>query len=174
MAYISQDALASTFCVLPDELVVHISKHGFTEYRGTRAMLEAEGVIPADVQWPTGFDYAHWKVGQCSFWLHRNRPERAKGPRQRFINVDWWHLRWDPRPNESYIDREIRRRAQDLAKFAMAHTQQGIAAFGRQFERSIAAREDQHYQAFKALVPGMIPLRRKRGKQQENEIRGTA
>ncbi len=75
-----------------DELTV-IIRSQWARYIGTRAVLEAEGIVPADVQWPDRFEIQHWKSAEgVSFRLSRLRPEGAKGPRRAFFDVDWWQI----------------------------------------------------------------------------------
>ena len=71
----------------PDELIVEIQETlGFAEYHGSRALLEAEGVIPAGTQWPQGYDEVRWRAGPMDYQLYRQRPAGAKGPRTQFAN----------------------------------------------------------------------------------------
>lgn len=69
------------FSAFPDldpsaELVVCTPYSDIVEYQGTRATLEAEGVIPADADWPEGFNDLHWEDDQYRYWLccERGRP----------------------------------------------------------------------------------------------------
>ena len=65
------------------EFTVSIRPHAldFWEYFGTRAQLEAEGVIPSGMEWPaTGAKEVGWKEGRLKFGLRRIRPEGLKGP----------------------------------------------------------------------------------------------
>lgn len=42
---------------------------GGASYFGTRAQIEAEGMVPATTEWPKGFDVVRWSAGDNEFWL---------------------------------------------------------------------------------------------------------
>jgi hypothetical protein len=78
----------------PDDLGLHILyKPGFWfEYNGTRAQLEAEGVIPAGAEWPQGDGaLVTWESGQQYFALQHRCPP-GKGGRKRWRDADFWCL----------------------------------------------------------------------------------
>lgn len=95
MSHATQGAAAPVS--LPTELIVILSVPGVAHFYGTRAMLEAEGVLPLAMLWPSGFNCARWTAGRFKFVLCRTRPRGAKGPRSAFADVDWWHLMWTAR-----------------------------------------------------------------------------
>ena len=88
-----------------DDIIVILNPYNldFSELLGTRAMLEAERIIPKGTDWPQGYDDLRWQAGQFDYWLRRRRPPGAKGPRKQFIDCDWFCLRWEltilPRSN---------------------------------------------------------------------------
>ncbi|HEX7685221.1 MAG TPA: hypothetical protein VF446_17085 [Trinickia sp.] len=77
-----RDATATTKAgVQPLDLgeltIIMLYDYQYSEYWGTRAQLEAEGVIPDDFEWPEGFNSAYWQSGPFDFWLRQNvRRER--------------------------------------------------------------------------------------------------
>lgn len=131
---------------------------GFVEYRGTRAQIEAEGVIPKGTVWPDGYDDLRWQSGKFSFWLSRRRPDGAKGPRKAFIDCDWWRLRWDMFPNVSRGDVLIRIKKRELLEIVYHFSPEGAAQANRSWE----AYKDEQFQQFKARIPGAIRPRRGR------------
>ncbi|PRX32232.1 hypothetical protein B0G75_104253 [Paraburkholderia sp. BL18I3N2] len=130
-------------------------------YVGTRAQLEGEGVIPPGTEWPTGFASVCWQANGIDFCLKRERPEGAKGRQREFVECDNWWLRvTNPRLN--WPDESIRLQYMKLGRLLYQRTQEGIAALNRQHEMYWSARRDEKYQAFKALIPGLVPPPRKR------------
>lgn len=155
---------AATPTTTPEsELKVYISTRsfGFWEYEGTRAQLEAEGVIPPSTEWPQGKQPLFWNQGGLRFWLQRARPEGTKGPMSVWASGDWWRLRCDS-PNEFHCaDWRIKQKARELAQEIHAQTPQGKSQWHSQFSRYLAARKDAAFQHFKATV---LPQRKKPGR----------
>ena len=147
------------------EIIVCTPCSDIAEYQGTRAALEAEGVIPAGTKWPEGFDDLRWEDGRLRYCLHRQRPEGAKGPRKQFLGVDWWILRFDTLKNEtieSIKTRTVKRKTKELADFVYSLSAKGEAESRKQWKRYLEAERDERFQEFKALIPGII--RPKRGR----------
>lgn len=161
-----QGASAPTLCPSPQELVVYLlSDYAVSEYRGTRAMLEAEGVIPEGTKWPEGYDDLRWRAGGFDYWLRRRRPEGAKGPRKAFADFDWFSLRWsltNMRPTPA--DLEFARKAKELQNFVYRHSAQGCVEWNARFERYQTARQDTEFQAFKAAILPRLAEKKKRGR----------
>lgn len=65
------------------------------EFRGTRAMLEAEANIPAGTDWPKGAKTLYWEDGAFRWSLGRTRPDGLEGPMKLWTSGDWWNLRCD-------------------------------------------------------------------------------
>ncbi len=60
-------APASATVDATSDLIIVINPYynfDFTEFLGTRATLEAEGVIPGGTDWPQGYDNLRWQAGQ--------------------------------------------------------------------------------------------------------------
>lgn len=145
------------------DLIVVIRHDGdICEYRGTRAQLEAEGVIPDGTSWPDGYDDLRWQAGKFDFWLRRHRPEGAKGTRRQFADFDWWHLRWEPSNQPSFGQRLITRKARELADTIYRQSAQWQAEWYAAYKRHNETIKDEKFQAFKALVPGLVPPKRGR------------
>lgn len=159
---VSQGAAAPV--VAPTELVVILNPYNldFSKFVGSRAMLEAEGVIPDGTKWPEGYDDLRWQAGKFDYWLHRQRPEGAKGPRRDFADCDWWCLRWKLTNAPSYEARQIMLKAKALKDAIYRHSVEGRQAFNKQIKSYFAALDDARFQQFKAAIPGLVPPRRGR------------
>lgn len=150
---------ASAPIITPPEILICINQRlGFTDFFGSRAMLEAEGLIPHGTEWPDAFDSREWKAGQFRYWLRRIRPEGAKGARNDFIDIDWWFVRLDLINEMSHRDRLIVLKKKELEREILANSPEGEM----QRKRASRAAADEKFQAFKALIPGLIEPRRTR------------
>lgn len=147
------------------EIIVCTPYSDIAEYQGTRAALEAEGVIPACIKWPEGFNTRRWNDDKFSYWLHRERPKGVNGPRKQFLDIDWWMFRCDPLNVKSVNARIVECKAKELADTIYRCSPQGEAAWFAQWDRYQQSTKDVAFQAFKALIPGLIqPKRRHRTK----------
>lgn len=155
MSTTSQETLA------PSELVVIINPLNIqmTEYLGSRATLEAEGVIPANIEWQSGFNSTYWRDENFYYELRRQRPTGAKGPRKQFLECDWWCLNWRPLVE----DRDRNRLAikfKEVEEELFRQSEPGKA----RFERWCDAKKDRDYQAFRQQIPGLENPRHSRAK----------
>jgi len=150
--------------VVPTELVVILNPHnlGFSEFIGTRAMLEAEGIIPDGTKWPEGYNDLRWQDGKFNFWLRRQRPEGVKGPRRDFAECDWWCVRWELTNRPSLGEHKILLKAQALKNEIYRQSAEGQAEWIKNWNRHNETTKDEKFQAFKALIPGLV--RPKRGR----------
>lgn len=147
------------------ELTIHLDpKYGMVQYVGTRLQLEAEGIVPSGMKWPDGYAVVRWESGQFEFWMRRQRPEGAKGPRRAFLDVDNWCVGVNPKHGRSCCDQKIRMMKLELARLQRYNSPQGIAESKRQWERIEAASNDEKFQRFKSLVPGLVQPPRSRAK----------
>lgn len=168
MSHISQDAPASI--ELPTELVIVLnpSDLGFSEFIGTRAMLESEVSIPNAAYWPQGYDDRRWQEGQFSYCLSRQRPPGAKGPRRDFSAVDWFCLRIELTQKPSYAEREIARKEKELKDAIYLQSAEGQERFRRNFFRYLEAMNDDKFQAFKSCIPGLVRAKHPRSTKAAN------
>lgn len=144
------------------ELVVIIRPHGcdFWAYEGTRAQLEAEGVIPPGLDWPEGARPRTWEDARFAFSLRRVRPEGLRGPQRLWINGDWWRLRCDDKQAMSYPERALHEKAQALAEEIHRQSREGRRFHHLQWQAYLRAQEDQVFQAVKSIF---VPKRKKPG-----------
>lgn len=154
------------------EIIVCTPYSNIAEYQGTRAALEAEGVIPADIEWPEGFKDLHWNDDQFRYWLCRKRPNSIKGPRQQFLDIDWWMFRRDPLNAKPIGVRIVEEKAKELADTIYRCSPQGEAAWFAQWDRYQQSTKDVAFQAFKALIPGLIQPKRGRRTKNADQTKG--
>lgn len=124
---------------------------------GTRRALESEGVVPENMQWPSGFNEHTWQAVPLKYKIRRNRPAGIKGPRRNFLEIDWWSLRIEPVVEPDRAALAIAEKAKELRDAIHSHSPQGIAERSRMFKRYWKAVMDDDFQAFKAKIPGLIP-----------------
>lgn len=161
----ASNATIDAFDVQARELCVVICPYGldFSEYHGTRAQLEAEGVIPEGTVWPRPKASLQWESGKFAFWLRRIRPEGLKGRKELWVGGDWWGLRWELTERYSPGDTlDIRRKAAELAAAVYRQSARGQAESYAKLKSCCEASADKRFQAFKALIPGLIPPKRGR------------
>lgn len=141
-------------------LIVRTLADMHAEYIGTRAMLEAEGILPKDTDWPQEDSVLHWRNGRFNYFLSRTRPAGAKGPRRQFLDCDWWSLRWELPNRLSHFDCEIKRKEKELRDYIFQHTVEGHTKWLAEFDRYLKATKDAKFQAFKAAIPGLVKSKR--------------
>jgi hypothetical protein len=133
-----------------DALTIEIHPDtGWATYRGSRAQLEAEGVMPADFAWPTGWASVGWVAGHNTLRLRRVRPPQAKGSRKDLTGCDYWLLQIDVRskPEGYYEQRNIWRQVEVLKATIYRCSPAGIAAKNALIHSSQAAKRDVAFQA---------------------------
>ena len=143
------------------KVILSTASFGWWAYEGTRAQLEAEGVIPPGTQWPQGKRRAHWHAGGLRFWLSRTRPEGLKGPMSAWVSGDWWLLRCEAPDEGNPTNWRIRNLEKALAHEIRESSPAAHEARKVQWSRYWAARKDDAFQAFKALT---VPARKKPGR----------
>lgn len=148
----------------PDDLIVILNPHNldFAEFIGSRASLEAEGLIPPGTDWPQAYADLRWQAGDFKYWLRRERPAGAKGPRRAFADVDWFSLRQELVHGPTFEQRAIDSKVQEIRDMVYRFSDQGRAEFGAQWNRYWESTKDAAFQTFKATIPGLV--RRKRGR----------
>lgn len=148
---------AATPATTPEhELKINISTRSFSywEYEGTRARLEAEGVIPPGTEWPQGKKEVCWSSGRLRFRLGRTRAEWVKGPMSVWTSGDWWRLRCDAPSDIICADWRVKQKARELAQAIYDRSPEGQREWHERFNRYWATQKDAAFQAFKvALLP---------------------
>lgn len=144
------------------EVIVCTPSTDIAEYQGTRAALEAEGVIPRGTNWPEQFNDLFWDKEGFRYWLRRIRPEGVKGPRKQFVDFDWWMFRFYPINRKGPGELHVERKAKELADLIYRQSPNGREEWSKRYDRYWKAMGDDKFQAFKALIPGVCPARRGR------------
>ncbi|QTB47922.1 hypothetical protein [Burkholderia pseudomallei] len=145
--------------VVEREMVIEWQKGYYFQYQGTRAQLEAEGVIPDGLEWPTGRNNAAWRRGEQHFLLRRCKVPGAKQRVSEWGGVDWWCMHVS---KDHVLDPEIAEQAKKLRAMIYERSPQGKAARAEHWRRIDAAYRDEKFQAFKALIPGLVAPKRGR------------
>lgn len=138
-------------------VIIRPLRLNFWEYEGTRAQLEAEGVIPADTRWPDGTQAVYWEDGRFSWGLRRKRPEGLKGPMKLWTRGDWWVLRCDLLNGPDLAMRRILDKKRELELVIYQNSPAGIREAYARSERVRDAARDIAFQHFKTLIPCLIP-----------------
>lgn len=146
----------------PRELHIELWRDMYAQYTGTAAQLQAEGLIPPGLQWPTADQRHKWEAHGMRYQLYRCRPDDHRGPKSSWLALDHWRLRIS-RPGCSIFDRErkeLERQAAELQRRYYYLTPQGAHAYQQAFARYVAALQDKGFQLFKQRLPGLQPRRR--------------
>lgn len=149
-------------------LIIARGDFGVSEYQGSRLHLEAEGVIPANFEWPPHKKGCSWQSGNLKFSLNRCRPPGLKGPMNLWKTADWWCLSWMPEDkHQNWGAKRINKKSEALAREKYMQSQQGIDEISLRFARYYAACTDDQFQSFKKLIPALQkkkPAKRRRAK----------
>lgn len=165
MARLARGAIspASSISELFNEVSIALRESGpgaWAEYRGTRAQIEAEIVVPASAKWPAaGFNQISWTSGPVMYLLRRVRPIGAKGPRRDFAQIDLWSLRTVLEYSHS-IARQVEFSQAEFQQILEDASPQGRIAAAARRSAADAAREDAGFQSFLAQIPGLKPAGR--------------
>ncbi len=152
--------IESKAAVAATDLVVCITPRDCERWHGSRAQLEAEGLIPAGIKWPTGENSVRWSLDGFSYLMSRFRPIGSKGPKSAWVNGDYWHLtrRLDSSGYDGWRDAKLYEKRRALEDEIFRHSPAGI----EQLHRSMAADADQRFQVFLSMVPGALSPTRQR------------
>jgi hypothetical protein len=121
-------------------------------YTGTRAQLEAEGLIPQPARWPQGRCSVQWERGSLHFSLRRTKPEGVTGRVKEWEAADWWTVRVSR--VGSHRQTLVRAKMRELERALHEASHAGEQAFYEQWRRSCAARDDARFQA---MLSAMLP-----------------
>ena len=155
---------AETHTTAERELHIEIRRDEWAQYTGTAAQLQAEGLIPDGFEWPRAAAAKRWQAGGFDYWLNRRRPEGHKGPMRSWLDLDNWCVRVNVTGRDYHwrLRRGLERKAEALRADFHRHTAAGSRKWNADWTRYWQTVEDKRFQAFKALVPGLIPPKRGR------------
>jgi hypothetical protein len=156
------------------ELHIEIWPDEWAQYTGTAAELEAEGLIPDGLEWPRAAAETRWEANGFSYWLRRVRPEGHKGPMRSWLEGDCWRVRVRVTGRDYHwcVRRGLERKAEELRAEYHRHTDAGARESSAAFNRFWQTRRDERFQAFKALVPGLVPPKRGRKPKPQTSVAG--
>jgi len=156
--------VATTEQTAERELLVKIWRDEFAQFEGTSAQLIAEGLIPEGFAWPRAAAYKHWKANGFDYRVCRTRPEGHKGPMRTWLEMDNWSIRVNVtgRDHAWSTRRALERKAEELRAEYYRHTAEGSREWSANWDRYWKARQDKAFQAFKNLIPGLVPPKRGR------------
>lgn len=146
------------------ELTIKVWRDEFAHFEGTAAQLIAEGLIPDGFEWPHAAAEKFWEANGFKYWVKRKRPAGHKGLKRTWLQVDNWFIRVKVvgRDHEWSTRRALQRKAEELRAEFHRLTPAGSREWHASWARYWAAQDDKAFQAFKALVPGLVPPKRGR------------
>lgn len=143
--------------VIHGELIVNFA-YWWVDLTGTRAQIEAEGIVPVDAQWSTGKGHFEWKANGCSYELTRARQgNRGKWDAPSSDETVLWKVRiYGPDGcgvNGRALHRE-RQLSKELEGLAWLRTEAGKRESAAFNTRRYRASGDHAFQAMlKAILP---------------------
>lgn len=147
-----------TAALIASDLVIEITPRWICRFRGTRAQLVAEGLIPSDFKWPHRTQHQSWEAGKFEYWVKRCRPEGIKGPQSGWADGDYWVLDMSVKGTD-YTTYKIQEKARELAELVQGRSSE----WSKTWDRAYKAKQDDKYLAFRTRLLGdMAP--RKRGR----------
>lgn len=165
---------ATTPALAERELHITIWYDDYAQFEGSAAQLVAEGIIPEDFKWPSAATDTRWEANGFKYWLRRTRPEGWKGSMKSWSEVDNWFIRIEV-SGRDHTERNrmgLKRKAVELQAEFHLSTPAGQREHYARCRRYFDAHDDKAFQAFKALIPGLIPA--KRGRKAKTTTSGAA
>lgn len=138
------------------ELSIEVRSRAYIDWRGTRAQLVAEGLIPPGFRWPERTERATWSAAGFHFNLRRRQPTGDKKASWA-TTADDWALRREM-PGQLINAGCIYEKARALGDELLRHT----PAWNAQRERHWHAVSDADFQSFLAAI--IVPKKQRRGR----------
>lgn len=156
------------------ELRITVQRDVLVRFEGTAAQLIEEGLIPSNFELPRASSDKIWAENGLIFWLRRARPSGHKGPMRSWLDMDNWVVRVDVAGRDSrwYDRRNVERKAEELREAVRRQSPAGLAACEAKLRRYWEAKDDKAFQAFKALIPGLVPAKRARKSKSKTAVGG--
>lgn len=140
------------------DLTIEITPRWNSRYRGTRAQLVAEGLIPDDFEFPRRTQRKYWEAGKFKYWMERRRPDGIKGQQGAWADGDYWVLDMSLKGfnHQTY---QIQEKAREMDELVQGRSSE----WSKTFDRAYKAQQDDKYMAFRTLLLGDLAPR-KRGR----------
>ena len=160
------------------ELQITIWPDGVARFEGSAAQLEAEGITAKGFKWLRAAAFVRWEANGFDYVLCRTRPQGWKGSKTTWFEVDNWTVNISV-TGRDYFERNrlklVRKSAElqaELQAECRRRTPAGLREWETKWSHYFDARDDKAFQAFKALIPGLIPP--KRGRKAKTTTSGAA
>ena len=132
------------------ELIIEIHPRDYLQWRGSSSQLQAEGLIPADFQWPECRGASGWSADGFDYRVQRCRPAGMKGSMRQWTRGDYWSLRREPSLRSEEVDAQKEIYEKQCALADVLWRQTPAAHVQRSLFRQ--AGQDVQFQSFKALL----------------------
>lgn len=157
-AIMAQLITAGIAALIASDLVIEINPRWVCRFRGTRAQLVAEGLIPNDFKWPHRTQCQSWEAGKFEYWMQRCRPDGIKGPQSVWADGDYWVINMSVKGID-YITYRFQENARELAELVQGKSSE----WSKTWNCAYKARQDDKYMAFRTHLLGELAPR-KRGR----------
>lgn len=154
-----------------DDLHITIYSDGVVRFEGSSAQLVAEGLMPKKPKWPDRDITANWNDEQFHYGVCRVKPDGMKAPKAEWAKLDNWQLTRTPHNRLGWDEIAIKEKTEEIECIKFGNSLEGRGRFAKYW----AAYNDEAFQAFKALIPGLVSPKRGRKAnktQQENSSQG--
>lgn len=141
-----------------DDLRITIFPGGVVRFEGSSAQLVAEGLMPKNPKWPDRDITANWNDDQFHYGIHRVKPNGVKVPKAEWAKLDNWQLTRTPHNRLSWDDVAIREKMEEIERIKFRNSREGKMLSNKHWK----AYCDDAFQAFKAMIPGLVPPKRGR------------
>lgn len=153
-----------------DDLRITIFNDGVVRFEGSSAQLVAEGLIPKNPKWPDRDITANWNDAEFHYGVCRVKPEGMKAPKAEWAKLDNWQLTRTPHNMLSWDELAIKEKTEEIERIRFRNSHEGRM----RFEKYWAAHEDEAFQAFKALIPGLVSPKRGRRPKSDEQSQGAS
>ena len=148
----ARDSISAAIADVKQELRIKVApdSHSPTYFEGTRAQLEAEGLVPPGLEWPARAYRTFWQDEGFFCLLCRQRPAGMKGPMKAWIEGDNWVLSRRPTQHGLVQSSVMQRNKVDGESYNQSSSGRIRPSAVR--EAQCRAADDEAYQRFKALL----------------------
>lgn len=141
-----------------DDLRITIFDDGSVRFEGTSAQLVAERLMPKNPKWPDRGITSNWNDDEFHYGVRRVKPEGMKALKAEWAKLDNWQLTRTPHNQLTWDARAIKEKTDEIERIKFRNSHEGRM----RFEKYWAAHMDAEFQAFKALIPGLVSPERGR------------